>query len=164
MTNRVLAFIVCLPIAAAIGFAAGRATAPLGTIMRADSPDGAAHVRVDRRFSLRAPDHRLVIAGGGDEVELKRLDESTGMADQLLWSSDGLLAAALINGSKLTVIDAPGKRILYELPLFERLDGSREARGAGFSSNAQALVFDDCPRYGAGCRPRIIALPRNSTR
>jgi hypothetical protein len=66
----------------------------------------------------------------------------------------------LINDSKLMVIEAAGRRVLYELPLLEKQDGSRVARGVGFSANAMAITFDDCPSVGAGCRPRFMALPR----
>ncbi len=159
MSNRVLAFLVCLPIAGAIGFAAGRATAEAGTIMRADAPGGAAHVRVERRFSLGPADHRVVLAAGGEEIELRRLDEQSGGVDEIAWAPDGSLAGVLVNGAKLVVIDAAARRVIYELPLLERMDGSRAARGLGFSANAVAITFDDCPRAGAGCRPRIMALP-----
>jgi hypothetical protein len=160
MSNRVLAFIVCLPIAGAIGFAAGRATAPVGTVMRADAPGASgAHVRVDRRFSLGPVDERVVLAAGGEEIELLRLDETTGRVEEMAWAPDGSLAGVVVNGAKLVVIDAAARRVMYELPLVEKLDGSRAARGLGFSANALAITFDDCPRAGAGCRPRFMALP-----
>src|SRR5688572_3032722 len=159
MSNRILAFIVCLPIAGAIGFAAGRATAGVGTMLRADSPDRASHVRVDRRFSLRRDDQRLILAAGGEEIEIARLNEQTGAADAILWAPDGSLAGVLVNGSNFVVIDVKAKRAIYELPVLEKMDGSREARGLGFSANALAITFDDCPRSGAGCRPRFLALP-----
>lgn len=161
MSNRVLAFIVCLPIAGGIGFAAGRATAPVGTVIRADAPGGSgAHVRVDRRFSLGPLDERLMIASGGEEVELRQLDEATGRVEEIAWAPDGSIAGVLVNGAKLVVIDAAARHVLYELPLVEKMDGSRAARGVGFSANAMAITFDDCPRAGAGCRPRFMALPR----
>jgi hypothetical protein len=160
MSNRVLAFIVCLPIAGAIGFAAGRATAPVGTVIRADAPSGGAHVRVDRRFSLGPVDERLILSAGGEDIELRRLDEATGRADEIAWAPDGSLAGVLVNASKLVVIDAGAGRMIYELPLLEKMDGTRAARGVGFSANALAITFDDCPRVRAGCRPRFMALPR----
>lgn len=159
MPNRVLAFIICLPIAGVIGFAAGRATSALGTVTRVDAPGGGAHLRVDRRFSLGAPDHRLILAAGGEEIELRTFDEQTGVPGEIAWAPDGSLAGVLVNGMKLVVIDAPAKRVIYELPLVENTDGSRVARGVGFSANAVAITFDDCPRSGAGCRPRFMALP-----
>lgn len=159
MSNRVLAFIVCLPVAGAIGFAAGRATSSLGTVTRVDAPGGGAHLRVDRRFSLGSPDHRLILAAGGEEVELRKFDEQTGVPGEMAWAPDASLAGVLVNGRKLAVVDAPAKRIIYELPLIESADGSRIARGVNFSANAVAITFDDCPRSGAGCRPRFMALP-----
>lgn len=159
MSNRILAFIVCLPIAGAIGFAAGRATAGTGTVMRADAPAGGAHLRVDRRFSLGPVDERLILAAGGEEVELKRLDEQSGTVDEIAWAPDGSLAGVVLNGAKLVAIDVPARRVIYELPLLEKADGSRAARGVGFSANAMAITFDDCPRTGAGCKPRFMALP-----
>ena len=158
MSNRALAFIVCLPIAAALGFAAGRATAGAGTILRADAPDGASHVRVDRRL-LRRDDQRLILVTGGEEIEIARLNDQTGAADAIVWAPKGSLVGVLVNGSNFVVIDVAGKRALYELPLLEKMDGSREARGVAFSANAMAITFDDCPRSGAGCRPRFMALP-----
>lgn len=161
MSNRILAFIVCLPIAGVIGFAAGRATAPVGTVIRANAPGGSdAHLRVERRFSLGRLDERLMIASGGKEIELRRLDEATGRADEIVWARDGSIAGVLVNGEKLVVIDAAARHVLYELRLVEKADGSRAARGVGFSANAMAITFDDCPRAGAGCRPRFMALPR----
>lgn len=159
MSNRVLAFVICLPIAGAIGFAAGRATSNLGTVARADAPDGAAHLRVERRFSLGPADQRLILAAGGEEIELRRFDEQTGAPGEIVWAPDGSLAGVVVHGTKLVVIDAPAKRIIYELPLVENMDGSRMARGVGFSANAFAITFDDCPRSGAGCRSRFMALP-----
>ena len=159
MSNRVLAFLICLPIAGAIGFAAGRATSPVGTVMRADAPSGGAHLRVDRRFSIGAPDHRLTISAGGEEIELRRLDELTGSVTEMAWAPDASLAGVVMNGTKLIAIDPVGRRMLYELPLLDQMDGSRVARGIGFSANAMAITFDDCPRAGAGCRPRFMALP-----
>lgn len=159
MTNRVLAFIVFLPVAGVIGFAAGRATSNLGTVTRVDAPGGGAHLRVDRRFSLGSPDHRLILAAGGEEIELRRFDEQTGEPGKIVWAPDASLAGVLVNGIKLVVVDAAAKRIIYELPLVENMDGSRTARGVGFSANAIAITFDDCPRSGAGCRPRFMALP-----
>jgi hypothetical protein len=100
-----------------------------------------------------------VLASGSEEIEVKRLDESTGLATELVWAPNGELAGVLVNHMKLAVIDAAGKRLLYELPLVEKLDGSRMARGVSFSANALAITFDDCPTYGAGCRPRFMALP-----
>lgn len=159
MSNRILAFIICLPIAGAIGFAAGRATANLGTVTRVDAPNGAAHLRVDRRFSLGPADQRLILAAGGEEIELRKFDEQTGAPGEIAWAPDGSLAGVLVNGTKLVVIDVPAKRIIYEQQLVEKMDGSRAARGVGFSANAVAITFDDCPRSGAGCRPRFMALP-----
>ena len=159
MTNRALAFVIFLPIAAVIGFVAGRAAAPLGTVLQAPAPDGVSELRVERRFSMGAADHRLVLAAGGEEIELKRLDESTGEASELVWAPDGSLAGALVNHMKLIVIDPRARRVLYELPLPEKVDGSRIARGVGFSANAVSITFDDCPTLGAGCRPRFMALP-----
>jgi len=126
VSNRVLAVIICLPIAGAIGFAAGRATSNLGTVTRVDAPNGAAHLRVDRRFSLGPVDQRLILSAGGEEIELRKFDEQTGTPGEIVWAPDG----------------------------------SRAARGVGFSANAVAITFDDCPRSGAGCRPRFMVLPR----
>jgi len=159
MSNRVLAFVIGLPIAAAVGFAAGRATSGIGTVARAESPDRASHLRVDRRFSMGPVDERLVLSAGGEEVELRRFDDQSGRAGSLLWAPDGSLAAVMVNDAKLVVIDPAGRRVLYELPLLEQMDGSRIARGIGFSANAMSITFDDCPRDGAGCRSRIMALP-----
>lgn len=159
MSNRVLAFIVCLPIAGAIGFAAGRVTATTGTLLRADAPSGGAHLRVDRPFTFGAERKELVLSAAGEEIALKTLDEQTGDATELIWAADGSIAGALVNGAKLVVVDVPATRIIYELPLLDVNDGSRAARGIGFSANAMAVTFDDCPRAGAGCRPRFIALP-----
>lgn len=158
MTNRVLAWIVLLPIAAGIGFAAGRAM-PDGAVLEAAAPGGGSTLTVERGFSLKEIDHRVVLASGDEKIEIKRLDESTGLATELVWAPNGELAGVLVNHMKLAVIDAAGKRLLYELPLVEKLDGSRMARGVSFSANALAITFDDCPTYGAGCRPRFMALP-----
>lgn len=160
MSNRALAFIVCLPIAGVIGFAAGRATSDVGTVMEMPAPGGKAHVRVARRFSMGAADLRVLVGSRDAEVEVRRLGEDTGDASEILWAPDGSLAAVLLNGSKLMVIDAAASRVLYELPLLEKMDGSRIARGVAFSNNALAVTFDDCPRAGAGCRPRFMALPK----
>ena len=158
MSNRLLAWIVFLPIAAGIGYAVGRAM-PDGAVLVAGAPDGVTTLRVERRFSLKEIDHRIVLASAGEDIELKRLDESTGGATELLWAPDGSLAGVLVNHMKLTVIDAAAKRVIYELPLVEKLDGSRMARGVSFSKNAMAITFDDCPTFGAGCQPRFMALP-----
>jgi hypothetical protein len=159
VTNRALAFVVFLPIAAVIGFVAGRATAPIGTVLEATGPDGASRLRVDRRLSMGAADQRVVLVSAGEETELKRLDESTGDATELVWAPNGELAGVLVNHMKLVVIDVAGKRVLYEQPLVEKLDGSHMARGVSFSANAMAITFDECPTFGAGCRPRFLALP-----
>lgn len=159
MTNRALALVIFLPIAAAIGFLAGRATAPIGTVLQAGAPDGVSELRVERPFSMGRATQRVVLAAGGEEIEIKRLDESTGDATELVWAPDGSLAGVLVNHMKLVVIDAAAKRAIYELPLVEKLDGSRIARGVSFSANAVAITFDDCPTFGAGCRPRFMALP-----
>ena len=159
MSNRVLAFIVCLPIAALVGFAAGRATADIGTVMHVTAPGGGAHVRVARKFSPGSIEQRVLVGPADSETEVRRLGDQTGLADEIAWTADGSLAGVLINGSKLMVIEAAPRRVLYELPLLEKQDGSRQARGVGFSANAMAITFDDCPRVGAGCRARFMALP-----
>jgi hypothetical protein len=159
MSNRTLAFVVCLPIAAVIGFAAGRATAPLGLVADAAAPDGQSRVRIERAFSLGAPKHRVVLHTHGADTEVKVLEEDGATAEEPLWSPNGELAGVLLNRSKLAVIDPAARRILYELPLLEKMDGTRMARGLSFSTNAMAVTFDDCPRTGAGCRPRFLALP-----
>jgi hypothetical protein len=160
MSTRVLAFIVCVPIAGLIGFAAGRATSKVGTVMNEPAPGGAGHIRIRQKFSLGPVDHRVLIGSGDSETEVRRLNEQTGTADEIAWAPDGSLAGVLVNGSKFMVIEAAGRRVLYELPLLEQQDGSRVARGVGFSANAMAITFDDCPTIGAGCRPRFMALPR----
>ena len=160
MSNRVLAFIVCLPIAGLAGFAAGRATSGVGVVTHVPAPDGRAHVSVVRKFSLGAADQRVMIGSGNDTTEVRRLGEDTGPAGEVMWAPDGSVAGVVLNGSKLMVIEAASRRVLYELPLLEKQDGSRIARGVGFSANALAITFDDCPRTGAGCRPRFMALPR----
>ena len=160
MSNRVLVFIVCLPIAGLIGFAAGRATSNIGTVLNVPAPGGAGHIRVAQKFSLGPVDHRVLIGTGDSETEVRRLNEQTGTAGEITWAPDGSLAGVLINDSKLMVIEAAGRRVLYELPLLDKQDGSRVARGVGFSANAMAITFDDCPSVGAGCRPRFMALPR----
>ncbi|MEX2271770.1 MAG: hypothetical protein WD690_09880 [Vicinamibacterales bacterium] len=154
-----LAFIVCLPIAGLIGFAAGRATADIGVVAHVPAPGGKSHVRVVRKFSLGPVDQRVLMGHGSERIELKRLDDATGAAGEIMWAPDGSLAGVLLNGSRLIVIDAGADRVLYELPLLETQDGSRMARGIGFSANAMAITFDDCPRTGAGCRSRFMALP-----
>ena len=159
MSNRVLSFIVCLPIAGLIGFAAGRATADVGVVTHVPAPGGSAHVSIVRKFSLGAVDQRVMAGSGSDSVEVRRLGEDTGPAGEIMWAPDGSVAGVLLNGSKLMVIEAATRRVLYELPLLEKQDGSRIARGVGFSANALAITFDDCPRVGAGCRSRFMALP-----
>jgi hypothetical protein len=159
ISNRVLGFLVCLPIAGLVGFAAGRATAGMGVVAHVQAPNGPSHVRVVRKFSLGSLDQRVQIGHGSARTEVKRLDDETGAAGEIAWAPDGSIAGVLLNGSKLMVIDAQQDRLLYELPLLEKQDGSRLARGIGFSANAMAITFDDCPRTGAGCRPRFMALP-----
>ena len=160
MSNRVLAFIVCLPIAGLIGFAAGRATAGIGVVTHVQAPGKPQHIRVVQKFSLGGRDQRVLIGSGSARTEVRRLNDETGTADEIMWAPDGSVAGVLLNGSKLMVIEAEAQRVLYELPLLEKQDGSRVARGVGFSANALAITFDDCPRTGAGCRPRFMALPR----
>lgn len=159
MSNRVLSFIVCLPIAGLIGFAAGRATAGVGEVARVSAPGGSAHVSVLQKFSLGAVDQRVMVGSGDQSTEVRRLGEDTGKASEIAWAPDGSIAGVLLNGAKLMVIEAASRRVLYELPLLEKQDGSRVARGVAFSANALAITFDDCPRTGAGCRPRFMALP-----
>lgn len=159
MSNRVLSFIVCLPIAGLIGFAAGRATSGVGVITHVRAPGGNAHVRVVQKFSLGAVDQRVVVGSGRESTEVRRLGDDTGPAGEIAWAPDGSIAGVLLNGAKLMVIDPEAARVLYELPLLEKQDGSRVARGIGFSANAMAITFDDCPRTGAGCRSRFMALP-----
>ncbi len=65
MSNRALAFVVMLPIAGLIGFAAGRATTNVGTVAEAWSPDGASRVTVDRAFSTGPRKQAVRIASGG---------------------------------------------------------------------------------------------------
>lgn len=158
MSNRILAFVVLLPIAGLIGFAAGRATAGVGTLAEAWSPDGASRLSVERSFSLGPRRQAVRLEAGGDTVEVRPLasDEEAGA---LIWSPDGSLAGAVIGGAALAVIDPAARRVIYELPLLEQRDGSRMARGVGFSANAMAITFDDCPKTGAGCRARFMALP-----
>lgn len=160
ISTRTLAFVVCVPLALAIGFAAGRATASIGTIAEARSPDGASYLRVSQPFSLAPVDQRLSLGGANGETELLRFDVDTGPAGPLIWAPDGSIAGVLRGGATLVVIDAANARVLYEQPLLERMDGTRVARGVGFSTNAMAVTFDDCPREGAGCRPQFLALPR----
>ena len=160
VSNRTLAFIVCLPIAGLVGFAVGRATADVGTVAHAPAPGGQAHIRIAQKFSLGPLDQRVLVGAEGTETEVRRIDHASGTADEIAWAPDGSMAGVLLNGSKLVVIDIAGRRVLYELPLLEKQDGSRMARGVGFSANAMAITFDDCPRTGAGCRPRFMALPR----
>ena len=158
MSTRVLAFVVLLPIAAIAGFAAGRASAEVGIVTQAWSPDGTSSVAVERRFSFGPADERLVFARGDQETELRAIGADA-RVDEIIWAPDGSLAGVILGGMTLAVIDPEGPRILYELPLVEPRDGSRVARGVGFSANALAITFDDCPRRGAGCRPRFMALP-----
>ena len=159
MSNRILAFIVLLPIAGVIGFAAGRATAQRGTVAEAWAPDGASRVRIARAFSFGPKDQRVMVGAADQEAEVRALapDEDAG---EILWAPDGSIAGVVLNGATLAVIDPAARRIIYELPLLEQQDGSRMARGVGFSANAMAITFDDCPKRGAGCRPRLMALPR----
>lgn len=159
MSNRVLAFIVLLPIAGVIGFAAGRATSDMGTVSEAWSPDGASRLHVTRAFSFGPKQQRLMLEAAGQENEVRALfpDDVPG---EMVWSPDGSLAGVLVNGASLAVIDPVARRMIYELPLLEQRDGSRIARGVGFSANAMAITYDDCPRRGAGCRPRLMALPK----
>ena len=162
MTTRVLAFVVLLPIAAVAGFAAGRASTETGLVAEAWSPDGRTYVGVERKFSFGPGDRRLVIATGDQTTELRQLAADAAEGD-IVWAPDGSLAGVVIGGMTLAVIDPEGARILYELPLLEQRDGSRLARGVGFSANALAITFDDCPRHGAGCHPRFMALPTRSS-
>ena len=159
MSNRILAFIVLLPIAGVIGFAAGRATAGTGTIAEAWSPDGGSRVVVTRDFSFGPRQQRLILAAAGQETDVRALfpDDVPG---EMVWSTDGSLVGVVMNGATLAVIDPAARRMVYELPLLAQRDGSRVARGVGFSANAMAITFDDCPKRGAGCRPRLMALPR----
>ena len=159
MSNRILACIVLLPIAGVIGFAAGRATAGTGTVAEAWSPDGGSRLYVMRAFSLGPKQQRLVLEAAGQENDVRALfpDDVPG---EMVWSPDGSLAGVVVNGATLAVIDPAARRMIYELPLLEQRDGSRMARGVGFSANAMAITFDDCPKRGAGCRPRLVALPR----
>lgn len=158
MSNRVLAFIVLLPIAGLVGFATGRATANIGTVAEAWSPDGASRVSVERTFSTGPRTQAVRIASGGEDIEVRPLAAGEEPGD-VLWSPDGSLAGVVIDGATLVVIDPQARRVIYELPLLEQRDGSRLARGLGFSANAMAITFDDCPKRGAGCRPRFMALP-----
>lgn len=158
MSNRILAFVVLLPIAGLIGFAAGRATANLGTVAEAWSPDGASRVSIERDFSIGPRRLAVRIASGGEKVEVRALAAGEEPGD-VLWSPDGSLAGVVIDGATLVAIDPVARRVIYELPLLEQRDGSRMARGLGFSANAMAVTFDDCRRHGAGCRSRWIALP-----
>lgn len=158
MTTRALAFVVLLPIAAVAGFAAGRASKEMGTVAQAWSPDGRSYVAVERRFSFGPADERLLVATGDQQVELRALTPEAQVGN-MIWANDSALAGVVIGGSTLAVIDPAEARILYELPLLEVRDGSRFVRGVGFSANALAITFDDCPRQGAGCRPRFMALP-----
>lgn len=158
MSTRVLAFVVLLPIAAIAGYAAGRASTETGIVTQAWSPDGQSYVAVERKFSFGPADERLVFASGDQETELRAIDADA-RAGEIAWAPDGSLAGVILGGMTLAVIDPDGPRVLYELPLVEQRDGSRVARGVGFSANALAITFDDCPRRGAGCRPRFMALP-----
>ena len=158
MSTRVLAFVVLLPIAAIAGYAAGRASTETGIVTEAWSPDGESSVAVERKFSFGPADERLVFASGEQETELRAIGAET-RAKEIVWAPDGSLAGVVLGGMTLAVIDPDGPRMLYELPLVEQRDGSRVARGVGFSANALAITFDDCPRRGAGCRPRFMALP-----
>ena len=159
MSNRLLAFVVLLPIAGLVGFAAGRASAATGTVAEAWSPNGASRVRVDRAFSLGPKDERVLFQVSGQESEVRALADGE-EAGEIAWAPDGSLAGVILNGATLAVIDAATARIIYELPLLEQRDGSRAARGIGFSANGMAITFDECPKRGAGCRPRLMALPR----
>jgi hypothetical protein len=158
MSNRVLAFIVCLPIAGLIGFAAGRATSGIGIVAEMPAPDGQSSVRIVRTFSLGGGDERVVLSAGGVDTDVRAIADGES-AGEIMWAPDASLAGVVISGSKLAVIDPASARILYELPLLEQQDGTRVARGIGFSANAIAITFDDCPKRGAGCRPRFMALP-----
>lgn len=158
MSNRILAFVVLLPVAGLIGFAAGRATADVGTAAEAWSPDGASRLSVEQSFSIGPPRRTVRVEAGGERVDVRALEPADDV-DALLWSPDGVLAGVVIGGATLAVIDPAARRVIYELPLLEQRDGSRMARGVGFSANAMAITFDDCPRRGAGCRPRFMALP-----
>lgn len=158
MSNRILAFVVLLPIAGLIGFAAGRATADVGIVAEAWSPDGASRVTIARAFSTGPRKQAVRFESGGEDIEVRALAPEEEPGD-VLWSPDGSLAGVVIDGAKLVVIDPQARRVIYELPLLEQRDGSRMARGLGFSANAMAITFDDCPKRGAGCRPRFMALP-----
>lgn len=158
MSNRILAFIVCLPIAGLIGFAAGRATSEIGIVAEMPAPDGQSSIRVVRKFSLGADDQRVVLNTGGVDTDVRAIADGES-AGEIMWAPDASLAGVVISGSKLAVIDPSSVRVLYELPLLEQQDGTRVARGIGFSANAISITFDDCPRRGAGCRPRFMALP-----
>ena len=158
MSTRVLAFVVLLPIAAVAGFAAGRASTETGIVTQAWSPDGGSYVAVERKFSFGPADERLVFVSGDQETELRAIAGGA-RVEEIVWAPGGSLAGVVLGGMTLAVIDPEGARILYELPLVEPRDGSRVARGVGFSANALAITFDDCPRRGAGCRPRFMALP-----
>lgn len=158
MSTRVLAFVVLLPIAATAGFAAGRASIETGIVTQAWAPDGGSYVAVKRKFRFGPADERLIVARGDEQTELRAITAGT-RAGEIVWARDGSLAGVVLGGMTLAVIDPAGARILYELPLLEQRDGSRFARGVGFSANALAITFDDCPRRGAGCRPRFMALP-----
>lgn len=158
MSRRVPALVVWLPIAGLIGFAAGRATSGLGTVAEAWSPDGASRVAVVSVFSAGPRRQAVLVETAGERVEVRALsaDEQAG---DVVWSPDGSLAGVVVNGATLVAIDPAAPRVIYELALLEQRDGTRMARGLGFSANTMAVTFDDCPRRGAGCRARLMALP-----
>lgn len=158
MTTRTLAWMVLLPVAVLIGFAAGRASAEVGIVAEAWSPDARSALVVERRFAFGPADRRLVLRTPQGNVELRALAADVEVPE-MIWSPDGSLTGAVLGGVSLAVVDPSASRLLYELPLVEPADGSRVARGVGFSANALAITFDDCPGRGAGCRPRFMALP-----
>ncbi|HET7694886.1 MAG TPA: hypothetical protein VFK57_04200 [Vicinamibacterales bacterium] len=100
---------------------------------------------------------------GPDTKRARRVQALSGPSEEageIAWTPDGARVGFVVNGYQLRVFDGRTGAALGAVAIIDP-DGfpsSRIARGVTFSSNGNAVTFDDCPRHHSGCKPGMLAI------
>jgi hypothetical protein len=95
-----------------------------------------------------------------DAVQVSALAAGTEHCDEIAWAADGYRVGFVINGYQLRIFDGLSRKPINQVNLIDpdSTPSSRMVRGVTFSQNGAAVTFDDCPRWGSGCKSGLVAV------
>lgn len=95
-----------------------------------------------------------------EATEAASLTAGVERCEEIAWAADGYRVGFVINGYQLRIFDGGTGQRVGQVNLLEpdRTPTSRIARGVTFSQNGAAVTFDDCPRFGSGCKSALAAV------